>query len=81
MIYKTLDNLSGQIQFVRIVFLALFCLKTKDYDVETYELQGRDLRVMMKETMSCGGENYDLFFLTNQLGSRYSSMSIFFRYF
>ena len=22
----------------------------------------------MKETMSCGGENYDLFFLTNQDG-------------
>lgn len=26
----------------------------------------------MKETMSCGGENYDLVFLTNQVGSKYS---------
>ena len=27
---------------------------------------------MMKETMSCGGENYDLVFLTNQVDSNYS---------
>ena len=26
----------------------------------------------MKETMSCEGENYDLVFLTNQVGSKYS---------
>ena len=28
---------------------------------------------MMKETMSCEGENYDLVFLTNQVGSKYSA--------
>lgn len=33
---------------------------------ETYELS-------MKETMSCGGENYDLDLLTNQVGSKYSA--------
>ena len=33
-----LDNLSGQIQFVRVVFLALLCLKAMGYDAETYEL-------------------------------------------
>lgn len=27
----------------------------------------------MKETMSCEGENYDLVFLTNQVGSKYSA--------
>ena len=27
----------------------------------------------MKEAMSCGGENYDLFFLTTQVGSKYSA--------
>ena len=27
----------------------------------------------MKETMSCGGENYDLFFLTNQDGLKTSA--------
>lgn len=27
----------------------------------------------MKETMSCGGENYDLVILTNQVGSKYSA--------
>ena len=64
MIYKDTDNLSGQIQFVRLFFLALFCLKTMDFGAETYEMLGRNLWVMMKETLSCGGENYDLFFLT-----------------
>ena len=43
-------------------FLALLGLKTLGYDAETYEMLGRNLWVMMKETMSCGGENYDLFF-------------------
>ena len=38
-----MDNLSGQIQFVRLFFLALFCLKTMDYDTETYEMLGRNL--------------------------------------
>lgn len=28
---------------------------------------------MMKETMSCEGETYDLVFLTNQVGSKYSA--------
>ena len=28
---------------------------------------------MMKEAMSCGGENYDLELLTNQVGSKYSA--------
>lgn len=28
---------------------------------------------MMKETVSCEGENYDLGFLTNQVGSKYSA--------
>ena len=27
----------------------------------------------MKETVSCEGENYDLVFLTNQVGSKYSA--------
>ena len=63
-----MDNLSGQIQFVRLFFLALFGLKTLGYDAETYEMLGRNLWVMMKETMSCGRENYDLFFLTIQDG-------------
>ena len=47
-----------------LFFLALFCLENMGYDAETYEMQGRNLWVMMKETMSCGGENYDLVFLT-----------------
>ena len=38
-----MDNLSGQIQFVRLFFLALFCLKTMDYGAETYEMLGRNL--------------------------------------
>ena len=59
-----MDNLSGQIQFVRLFFLALLDLKTLGYDAETYEMLGRNLWVMMKETMSCGGENYDLVLLT-----------------
>ena len=36
-------NLSGQIQFVRLFFLALFGLKTLGYDAETYEMLGRNL--------------------------------------
>ena len=46
------------------VFFSPFGLKTLGYDAETYEMLGRNLWVMMKETMSCGGENYDLGFLT-----------------
>jgi len=33
----------GQIQFVRVVFLALFCLKTMGYGAETYEMLERNL--------------------------------------
>lgn len=33
----------GQIQFVRVIFLAHFCLKTMGYDAKIYELQGRNL--------------------------------------
>jgi len=42
-IYKVIDNLPGQIQFVRVVFLALFCLKTMGYGAETYEMLERNL--------------------------------------
>jgi hypothetical protein len=42
-IYIAAGNLSGQIQFVRLFFLALFGLKTLGYDAETYEMLGRNL--------------------------------------
>ena len=64
MIYKAPDNLSGQIQFVRVIFLAHFCLKTMGNDAEIYELQGRNLWATGKKSMSCRKENYDLDSLT-----------------
>ena len=41
--YKRPDKRAGQIEFVRVIFLAHFCLKTMGYDAKIYELQGRNL--------------------------------------